>query len=607
MSKKPPKDENQEPFVFEGFEQSNTTPVPDVFFDVLLPLLSSSEVRVMLYIFRRTLGFKKSTDGISFNQFLNGITTKDGKVLDRGCGIKNRTVLSQALASLETKWQCIESRKGDDPAGDKATTIYSVKFKVPGVVSKTYYVAIGGSIKNVPPVVSKTYYGSDKNVPQVVSNPYLQETVIQYTDSQETVIQESTSADSNIANPETDDAHASVLTPSFLSSEENIVVPQLTLPQRDNTQARMDEAEQNLIYMDLPRNVKSEVTYLTEQKYYKVHLKRDSYEGPDMTLFIVTDPHTQEENTYRTETFLKFVNVLRQHSSELKRLIIAREVQNIIDDALVPVQSTRPSIPHPPPLATSIGGVSETTPKHASNSPVSDEVVNHTASSGNTSISGSPSQIEAPVSEVVSGGQSETSKNKQASGVSHSQGTSGNTNQLPGMEKPETPVMPEASMKWGAEKMVQITEALRYVRGKQGAYFSEEVRGKAGKSQRTRQLEAAKKGMALGVTQEEYIRAYVKRNDAWWNENQGSLTVENMFANTPRKQIRILEILEEEESKSAAIAPPRNGQVKDTSSVNPYIARSLDKDRNKKRMDEMRAEIEAKKEREAAAQKYSGK
>src|SRR5260221_12425326 len=88
---------------FEGFNIPNTTPVPDIVFDELLSELTGNELKVLLYIIRRTYGFGKNADAISLSQFRKGITTKDEKVLDRGCCIEcNRTILV-ALASLRKK------------------------------------------------------------------------------------------------------------------------------------------------------------------------------------------------------------------------------------------------------------------------------------------------------------------------------------------------------------------------------------------------------------------------------------------------------------------------------------------------------------------------
>lgn len=66
---------------FQGFASPTTTPVPDQLFDELLYHLSPTEIVVLLYIIRRTYGFKKQSDNISLNQMVNGITTKEGRCL----------------------------------------------------------------------------------------------------------------------------------------------------------------------------------------------------------------------------------------------------------------------------------------------------------------------------------------------------------------------------------------------------------------------------------------------------------------------------------------------------------------------------------------------
>ena len=49
-------------FHFQGFTSPNYTQVPDDLFDVLLPQLVGAELKTLLYIIRRTFGFKKSSD-----------------------------------------------------------------------------------------------------------------------------------------------------------------------------------------------------------------------------------------------------------------------------------------------------------------------------------------------------------------------------------------------------------------------------------------------------------------------------------------------------------------------------------------------------------------
>jgi hypothetical protein len=77
----------------------NTTQVPDAIFDYWMAHLSDSELAVLLYIVRRTLGFGKAADIISPRQFLHGIITRDGHILDEGCGV-SKGKLYPALAHL---------------------------------------------------------------------------------------------------------------------------------------------------------------------------------------------------------------------------------------------------------------------------------------------------------------------------------------------------------------------------------------------------------------------------------------------------------------------------------------------------------------------------
>jgi hypothetical protein len=53
-----------EPARAPGFRRPTTTPVPDELFDEWLAVLSGAELKCLLYIVRRTLGFKKDADAI---------------------------------------------------------------------------------------------------------------------------------------------------------------------------------------------------------------------------------------------------------------------------------------------------------------------------------------------------------------------------------------------------------------------------------------------------------------------------------------------------------------------------------------------------------------
>jgi DNA-binding MarR family transcriptional regulator len=184
---------------FAGFAPANTTPVPDILFDELLSVLSGAEIKVLLYIIRRTSGFKKTSDSISFTQFEEGITTKEGKVLDKGCGLSRETI-SKALKSLESRG-CITSTKSKTARNDNEVTVYALCFKE--VVGKSDQ----GSTEIRLPVVGKTDQGSRKNPKRVVGKTDPQETVSQQTDKQETVSQSVSIDDSSGQSKEANASH----------------------------------------------------------------------------------------------------------------------------------------------------------------------------------------------------------------------------------------------------------------------------------------------------------------------------------------------------------------------------------------------------------------
>lgn len=87
---------------FIGFNSPRYTQVPDELFDELLSELSGAELKVLMYVVRRTFGFKRDSDHISLSQMVNGITKKDGVVLDRGTGLVKDSV-ARATKSLAEK------------------------------------------------------------------------------------------------------------------------------------------------------------------------------------------------------------------------------------------------------------------------------------------------------------------------------------------------------------------------------------------------------------------------------------------------------------------------------------------------------------------------
>ena len=103
----------------------NSTQVPDDLFDKFMADLSGAELKVLLYIIRRTFGFKRHQDAISISQLVNGITRKTGEVLDKGTGLSRATAVS-AAKSLEKRGFIVRTKKYSAEHGDEATA-YSLK------------------------------------------------------------------------------------------------------------------------------------------------------------------------------------------------------------------------------------------------------------------------------------------------------------------------------------------------------------------------------------------------------------------------------------------------------------------------------------------------
>lgn len=145
---------------FSGFHSPNYTMVPDQVFDELLVTLSGAELKALLYIVRRTFGFKRESDAISLSQMLSGITTKDGRILDRGVGLSKPSLLS-ALRNLIARNIIETERQRSAERGDQPT-VYRLRFataepkpkETPPVVKKVYH----------PPVVKKPNHPVVKKV-----------------------------------------------------------------------------------------------------------------------------------------------------------------------------------------------------------------------------------------------------------------------------------------------------------------------------------------------------------------------------------------------------------------------------------------------------------
>src|SRR3954471_12655396 len=150
---------------FKGFISPRYTQVPDELFDELMAHLSGAELKVLLYIIRRTFGFKKDSDNISLKQICTGITTREGEVLDKGTGLSLSTV-QIALKGLIERNCVLTARNRSREKGDEATT-YSLN-----ILPYTDYQQRG-----IPKIGNGGYRKS------VTQETVLQETVLQHRNS----------------------------------------------------------------------------------------------------------------------------------------------------------------------------------------------------------------------------------------------------------------------------------------------------------------------------------------------------------------------------------------------------------------------------------------
>jgi Bacteriophage replication protein O len=137
-----------------------------VLFDELLQRLDNAELRVLLYIVRRTYGFKKSSDDISISQMVDGIKRRDGTVLDGGTGMAKSSV-TRALSGLLAKRIIVARRNQSRERGNEPTT-YALRLKADEQIP---LVPNAGQAPLVPPMGQPLSHGRDT-----------QETVIQQTD-----------------------------------------------------------------------------------------------------------------------------------------------------------------------------------------------------------------------------------------------------------------------------------------------------------------------------------------------------------------------------------------------------------------------------------------
>ncbi|MBM3475568.1 MAG: replication protein [Armatimonadetes bacterium] len=123
-------DDGGKGYRFSGFRSPRYTQVPDEAFDELMGALTPAEFKVMMYVIRRTFGFKKDSDAISLSQIVSGVRTMDGRVLDRGTGLSKSGAV-KAIKGLLEKQVVVTVRRTSANHGHEAT-VYQLHFAEDG-------------------------------------------------------------------------------------------------------------------------------------------------------------------------------------------------------------------------------------------------------------------------------------------------------------------------------------------------------------------------------------------------------------------------------------------------------------------------------------------
>ena len=116
-----------EAWTFGGVATLNGTQIPDAYFDEVMAPLGPSAFMVLMYVARRTFGFKRHSDQISLDQICDGIVTRDGRRLDHGTGLAKSTVVL-ALDRL-VAFGLIRKEKNTDARGGQLANTYRIVFK----------------------------------------------------------------------------------------------------------------------------------------------------------------------------------------------------------------------------------------------------------------------------------------------------------------------------------------------------------------------------------------------------------------------------------------------------------------------------------------------
>jgi len=150
---------------FRGYRGPRFTPIPDEFLDHQLAHITSAEAKVMLFLFRKTYGYRKSGDRVSLAQLEHGTVSSDGTIIDRGTGLSRATIW-RALKGLQAKG-LIEVHRQTTPAGDSDVNYYRIR----EALAPEQVVSQGPTAPNEGSFSSETTPVSELNHPGLRTKP----------------------------------------------------------------------------------------------------------------------------------------------------------------------------------------------------------------------------------------------------------------------------------------------------------------------------------------------------------------------------------------------------------------------------------------------------
>lgn len=145
---------------FTGFQQPGYTAIPNELLDTFLPLLGEAELKVALFVARKTFGWHKRDDDLSLSQ------------IAKGTGLSKPAVIT-ATASLAERGLLIKRTRGQNIAHNYRLNVQTSKADLPDDASKDT-LPPQTSKATLPEVVNEVNYPSKAALPQLVKPVYPQ-------------------------------------------------------------------------------------------------------------------------------------------------------------------------------------------------------------------------------------------------------------------------------------------------------------------------------------------------------------------------------------------------------------------------------------------------